>query len=506
MPIAVIMPKFEMTQETGTVGTWLKAEGDIVRKGETILEIETDKVSMEVEAPADGTLAGISAGPGQVVPVGQPIAYVVRAGETWAAPPSQPQEQSPAQPASESRAEPLRQPAAASSLSQPAPAANSHQSAVAASPLAARMAIELGIDLSVVTGSGPHGQVTKRDIETHLRAAETAPFGSPEDATSTSSHASDDMAPSGEGETHSRAVPAARRLARELGVDLTKVRGTGPDGRIQSADVRIFAARIAEIAQAAADARAVDHTPAAPTDTSVLPPVGSPAVRRMLPLTSLRRTIAERMTSSVREAPQFTVAVDADMSRALAIVDDLKAGATADRPRVTLTVLLIRACAWALARHPEANSALLDGQIAEWDEVNVGVATAIDAGLIVPVVRGADRLGMRTIAAQLADLAERAREGRLKLEDLQGGTFTLSNLGMFGIDRFTAILNPPQAAILAVGRVAKRAVVTDGDRVEVRPISTLTLTADHRVLDGASAARFLATIQRALEHPGIMME
>jgi pyruvate dehydrogenase E2 component (dihydrolipoamide acetyltransferase) len=235
-------------------------------------------------------------------------------------------------------------------------------------------------------------------------------------------------------------------------------------------------------------------------------PAGSPAVRRRIPLTNVRRTIAERMTASVREAPQFTVAVDVDMTRALAIVEDLKAGAAADKPRVTLTALLIRACAWALAQHPEANSAFVDGQIVEWDEVNIGVATAIDAGLIVPVVRGADRLGMRGIAGQLADLTARARDGRLKLEDLQGGTFTLSNLGMFGIDRFTAIVNPPQAAILAVGRIARRAVVTDDDRVEVRPVASLTLTADHRVLDGAAAARFLATIQRALEHPGAMLE
>ena len=173
---------------------------------------------------------------------------------------------------------------------------------------------------------------------------------------------------------------------------------------------------------------------------------------------------------------------------------------------VTLTALLIRACAWALVQHPEANSAFQDGQIAEWDEVNIGVATAIDAGLIVPVVRWADRMGMRAIAARLADLTARAREGRLKLEDLQGGTFTISNLGMLGIDHFTAIVNPPQAAILAVGRVAKRAVAAEDDSLVVRPTSTLTLTADHRVLDGASAARFLATIHRALEHPGVLME
>ena len=488
MPTAVIMPKFEMTQETGTVGAWLKAEGDAVRKGEVILEIETDKVSMEVESPADGTLMGIAAKPGQVVPVGQPIAFVMRAGETWTAPAAAPA----AQPVVEAKPEPAPETIQRIVLQaeQGAP-----QPAVAASPLAARMAVDLGIDLTTVTGSGPHGQVTKRDIEAHLRSA---------------------GAPAADGGGRVRAVPAARRLARELGVDLTVVHGSGPDGRIQSADVRAFAAQRADAVSATPATPVVEPAIGAPLLAPQPPtpaPASSPAIRRMVPLTSLRRTIAERMTSSVREAPQFNVAVDADMSRALAIVEDLKAGAAKDQPRVTLTVLLIRACAWALARHPEANSAFVDGQslrdgsqIAEWDEVNVGVATAIDTGLIVPVVRNADRLGMRAIAAQLADLATRAREGRLKLEDLQGGTFTLSNLGMFGIDHFTAILNPPQAAILAVGRTAKRAIVLDDDRIEVRPIATLTLTADHRVLDGASAARFLATIQRALEHPGIMLE
>ncbi len=489
MPIAVIMPKFEMAQETGTVGKWLMAEGDAVRKGDVILEIETDKVSMEVESPADGALMGIVAGPGQVVPVGQPIAYVVRAGETWVAPAAAPA----AQPAVEAKPEPA--PETIRRIALPAETSTS-QPAVAASPLAARMAVDLGIDLAAVAGSGPHGQVTKRDIEAHLRAAD-APAAAPE--------APHNGMASAEGAV--RAVPAARRLARELGVELAAVRGAGPGGRIQSADVRGFAAQRAAAAAAtpgaatgAPAAAPVAQPPAAPA------PAGSPAIRRLLPLTSLRRTIAERMTSSVREAPQFTVAVDADMSRALAIVEDLKAGAAQDQPRVTLTVLLIRACAWALARHPEANSAFVDGQIAEWDQVNVGVATAIDAGLIVPVMHNADRLGMRAIAAQLADLAARAREGRLKLDDLQGGTFTLSNLGMLGIDRFTAILNPPQAAILAVGRTSKRPVVADDDRIEVRPLSTLTLTADHRVLDGASAARFLATIQQALEHPGMLLE
>lgn len=484
MPVAVIMPKFEMTQETGTVGTWLKAEGDAVRKGEAILEIETDKVSMEVEAPADGVLRGISAKAGQVVPVGQPIAFVLRAGEVWTEQAVEPAAQ-PAQPVSEAKPETIQRIVLQNEPGLP-------QATVAASPLAARMAVDLGIDLAAVAGSGPHGQVTKRDIEAHLRAVKGVQ-AAPETGQN--------------GHTSVLAVPAARRLARELGIDLAAVRGSGPGGRVQSADVQAAASSAGTTSAPAADPVTVEMIITNATAPHTAPAMaGSPAIRRMVPLTSLRRTIAERMTSSVREAPQFTVAVDADMSRALAIVEDLRAGAGKDQPRITLTVLLIKACAWTLARHPEANSAFVDGQIAEWDEVNVGVATAIDAGLIVPVVRGADRLGMRAIAAQLSDLATRARDGKLKLDDLQGGTFTLSNLGMFGIDHFTAILNPPQAAILAVGRTSKRAVVTEDDRIEVRPLSTLTLTADHRVLDGASAARFLATIQQALEHPGMLLE
>jgi len=213
------------------------------------------------------------------------------------------------------------------------------------------------------------------------------------------------------------------------------------------------------------------------------------------------------------------VEVDVDMGRAMAIVQDFRdaAGAAAG-PKVTVTALLVKACAWALTQFPAANSMYETDQppalapersagasVVEWDEVNIGVATAIEQGLIVPVVHNADRLGMKEIAARLTDLTVRARENRLKLDDLQGGTFTISNLGMFGTDRFTAILNPPQAAILAVGRVAKRAMVGADDRIEVRQMASLALTADHRVLDGAAGAQFLALIQRALEHPGLLL-
>ncbi|HOG46545.1 MAG TPA: 2-oxo acid dehydrogenase subunit E2 [Anaerolineae bacterium] len=458
MPTPVYMPKFEMTQETGQVVAWLKKEGDQVEKGEPLLQVETDKAILDVEAPATGTLAAISAQRGQVVPIGTAIAYILKPGESLG---------------SSSQAETVAGPSLPEPHRAGAPAlAPDDRRQARPTPLAARLAASEGVDLQGIAGTGPGGRISRADVETAMAAAAEGHDGSV------------------------RAVPAARRLARELGIDLRAVRGSGPDGRIQSADV----AR-------ALTAQRLDQAPVAPAQpTAAAPAAGGIPVRRAVPLTNIRRVIVERMTASVREAPQFTVTVDADMERALGVVADLKAAAGDGSPKVTLTALLVKACAWALRRHPEANASFQGDGIVEWGEVNVGVATAVDQGLIVPVLHRADQLGLRGIAAQLAELTARAREGKARLDDLQGGTFTVSNLGMFGIDRFTAILNPPQAAILAVGRVAKRAEVMDGDRVEIRPMAALALTADHRVLDGATAARFLATVQRALEHPGVLLE
>jgi len=194
------------------------------------------------------------------------------------------------------------------------------------------------------------------------------------------------------------------------------------------------------------------------------------------------------------------------MSRALAIVEDLRfQGESSGGPRVTLTAFLVKACAWALGRSPAINAALDGDSILEWAEVNIGTAVAVDEGLVVPVIRGADELEIRDIAGRLSDLATRAREGRLRPEDVWGGTFTLSNLGMFGVDRFAAILNPPQVAILAVGRVTRQPVISADDRVEARPIATLTVTADHRVVDGALVGRFLTDLCKAIERPGVLL-
>lgn len=442
MPTPVIMPKFEMAQETGTVLRWLKYAGDSVEKGEAILEVETDKVNMEVEAPASGILAGIQADAGTVVPIGQPIAYIIQPGEPWP----------------EDAADALVAPAAETAETQTAPAPTSR-----ATPLAERIAEAHGVDLSVVPPADAGGRVTKADVEAYLAARQAQP--SPQLG-------------------KIKAVPAARRLAREMHVPLEMVSGTGPGGRIQAEDVRRAAA--GQLAS---------------------PPLvaGRPAVGRTIPLVGMRRTIAERMTASVRQAPQFTLSVDLNMSRALAIVEDLRAGTeAANGPRVTLTTFLVKACSWALMRHPALNASLEGENILEWAEINMGVAMAVEEGLIVPVIHHADRLEIIDIADRLADLSTRARQGRLRPEHVQGGTFTLSNLGMFGIDRFTAILNPPQAGILAIGRVSRRPLVEE-DQVVIRPMATFTLTADHRVVDGARAGRFLLDLQSAVERPGVML-
>lgn len=429
MPKSVIMPKFEMAQENGTISRWLKNEGDPVEQGEAILEIETDKINMEVEAPATGRLTGLKAGPGEVIPIGQVIAYIVQPGETLPA-------EGPAGP-----------------LTEAGPRAT---------PVAKRVAASHGLDLQSLPAASLNERMTRADVESYLTGQAKPEPGK--------------MA----------AVPAARRLARELGVDLSLVSGSGPHGRIQSVDVH----RVAEAGQAV-----------------VAIPEAGPALRRRVPLTGMRASIATRLTASVREAPQFSAGVDVVMSRALAVIDDFRATqAGSDTARVTLTAFLVKACAWALGRFPAINATFENDAILEWVDINIGVAVTVEPGLVVPVIHQADALSLSAIAARLADLTIRARAGQLRPEDVQSGTFTLSNLGMFGVDRFQAILNPPQAAILAVGRVARRPFVTaDEDRLDIHPIAEFTLTADHRVIDGALAGRFLADLKQAIEHPGLLL-
>jgi pyruvate dehydrogenase E2 component (dihydrolipoamide acetyltransferase) len=319
-----------------------------------------------------------------------------------------------------------------------------------ATPVARKRAAEAGIDIREIA-PGDAGRVRREHVEAYLAA------GKP------------------------RATPAARRLARELGLGLAGIAGTGPRGRVQAADVR--AAGVA--------------APGAELEETVIP------------LEGMRQTIARRLQESWRSAPHITFTADADMAAALALRDEFNALAEAvDGSRVSVTAILVKACAWALQRHPRLNASLQGDVVHRYQAANIGVAVAVDEGLIVPVIRRAESLGIGEIAGQLEGLARRAREGRLMPDDVSDGTFTISNLGMYGIKQFTAVINPPQAAILAVGCIAKRAVVIErggGDRVVVRPLMAMTLSADHRLLDGVVAARFLQDVVTAVEKPGLLL-
>jgi pyruvate dehydrogenase E2 component (dihydrolipoamide acetyltransferase) len=383
MPTEVIMPALGMAQETGKLVRWIKNEGDTVTKGEPLMEIETDKVTVEIEAPADGVLAGISAAEGEDIPVGRAVAFVLAAGEA------------------------LPQVVAV-------PAAGPVQSA----------------------------------------APEVAP---------TTNGASTTVEPSGR---RVLASPKARRLAREHGRRIEDLKGTGPHGAIQAADV---------VGQEA-------------------PRVASPQ-----PLTSNAwKTMADRMQQSWRDVPHFFLERELDATRLNSWRDMIRL-----RPgyeKVTHTDLLIVVCAAALVEHPRVNATWRDGSVQYQDSINVGIAVATEEALIVPVVHGADRLELKTVAQSRGDLVARARDRKLRPADVSDGTFTISNLGMFGVDAFHAIVNTPQAAILAVGRILERIVAVDGEAA-VRPTMTVSLSFDHRVVDGAEGARFLDTLAALVEEP-----
>jgi pyruvate dehydrogenase E2 component (dihydrolipoamide acetyltransferase) len=437
MATAVILPKVDMDQETGAISAWHVRDGDRVEQGKSILTIETNKVSIEVEAPASGVLRILKDTVGEVLPIGTVIAQILQPGETLAA-----------------------QPASA------APAAPAAQAAdVTVTPVAKKLAADLGVDLKAVVGSGPRGKVTAKDVQAAVPVS-AQPAG-----------------PGGK----INATPAARRAAREQSVDLLTLAGSGPGGRVQAADVL-----------AAASAR--------PAALPALQPGAEVAADEIIPLVGMRRTIAERLTASYQTIPHITFTARVDMTGLNAARAELNTHAqAAGLPKISVTALLVKAVAYALKRHPWLNSSLVGDEIRLRKEINVGVAVALETGLIVPVVRQADRKGLAELAEVVDDLAARARTGQLNPADVSGGTFTISNLGPFGVEQFTAIINPPQAAILAVGATQLEAVPQADGQIVARPIMRLTLSADHRVVDGAVAARFLGDLKAVLTSPTLML-
>lgn len=438
MPTPFIMPKFDMDQEDARIVSWAKHEGDQVRQDETVLVVETNKVAIDVPAPASGTLAGICAKEGETVPVGKVIAQILAKGEKPASPPNV-----PATSTGPSRERKVTHPEAQVPASRQA------------SPVAQRMAQDLGVDLGAVASKGD--RITKADVQEHLRKK---PLRSPKVP----------------------ATPAARRLSRELVIDLSSVAGSGPQGRVQVADLRASAPAAIDQARTS---RAAD----------------------VIPLVGMRRTIADRMQASFQEAPHIALTIEADVGTLEATRLGMnRAAEQQGAAKVTLTSLLLWLVARALRSHPYLNASLLGESVYLWKEINVGVATAVNDGLIVPVIRNADRLSIKEIAQILDDLTRKAREGKLSLQDVQDGTFTISNLGMFGIRQFRAVINPPESAILAVGSVLRRPVViNERDEIAVRPVMSLTLSADHRVLDGVLAAAFLTQLVKAIEAPAVLL-
>jgi pyruvate dehydrogenase E2 component (dihydrolipoamide acetyltransferase) len=393
MAISVVMPALEMAQETGKLLAWRKKEGEVVKKGEPLLEIETDKAVVEIEAPSDGILAGIKSHEGAIVPVGETIAWIVAPGE------------------------------------------KAPTSSAAATP----------------TGR------TKQETAKTIAVA--------------SSSAASPAAPS------INISPKARRLAKEYGIELAQLRGTGPDGVITTEDV--LAAK--------------ESSSAAPKPAPTSPALGAPS--------TIARLMAERTTKSWTTVPHFFVIRDADAGALLDSQKKIKAQSQSSQSvSPTITDCLISLVAHVLERHPVMNASWANDTVRPNSSINISLAIAVGDGVVAPVIQNANKATLAEIAAQRAAVTERARANRLLPGDLSGGTFTVSNLGMYKVDAFTAIITPPQSAVLAVGAVSDRVVAVDGNPA-VRPVMTLSLSSDHRLIDGARAAAFLNDLVDAIRKP-----
>lgn len=402
MATDVIMPALGVAQEKGTLLHWLKGEGQSITKGEPLMEVETDKATVEIEAPASGILTNVTAHAGDEIPVGNKIAVILAPGE-----------------------------AATSAALQ-----------------------------------DPHPHPSLETEKMSKRRPVTSNLATPVEArASTASNVGRLLA-----------SPAAKRVAREKGIDLATLHGSGPEGSILTKDVL----------------RA--------TPTGTFPQVQTPGPKEVVPLSLMRRSVGQKMTQSKQTAPHFYISMDIDMTRVTKLRAQAKDSGENHVPSINDFVL--HACARALKEFPSLNSTYTDQGIITHADINIGTAVALEEGLVVPVIRNADRLSLLALAQQNRELVDKAQQKKLFPLDYEAGTFTVSNLGMFGVDSFIAIINPPQCAILAVGRVTPR-VVAEDNAIAIRSLMTATLSADHRVVDGAVAARFLQEIRRLLERPDL---
>ncbi len=423
------MPRLSDTMEQGTIGRWLKREGESFREGDVIAEIETDKATMDFQAYEDGTMLKILVGDGESAALGAPIAIVGAEGEEVTV------DATPAPAAAEANGDGAAATADAPTMIVPPPAAEEQAAAPA---------------------GGEAGAL--------------------------------------------RASPIARRMADAAGFDLRTLagKGTGPDGRIVKADVE---RALDGAAPAVADAAPAVAPAPAPTAAAASLPGEGDEVRELTPML---KAVARRMGESKATVPHFYVSSEIDMTRALALRAELNEALADAGEKVSVNDLIVRACAQALVLHPQAHRSYVDGRHVYHAHAHAGIAVALDDGLIVPVLRDADAKTVRQLAAETRDLVGRAREGQLRQSEIEGGTFTVSNLGMFDVAAFSAIINPPESTILAVSSIVERAVVHDG-AVVPRQIMSVTLSCDHRACSGADGARLLQTVKRHLEAPTLLL-
>lgn len=459
MATSIIMPKAGMAMEEGTIVKWLKAEGEPVEKGEPLLEILTDKVNMEIEAQASGVLLKILKREGEVVPVIQVIGYIGEPGEI----PEENAGPAAAEVTGVARAlEGENFPAKGASVVEK-PVLSGFSGKIAATPAAKRIARERNIDLSKVKATGRQGEVRAADVIDHKDVMIS---------------------------------PLARRAAEANGIDPSTITGSGYGGKVLMQDV---ASRLS-MGGPGQDAAAPVSAPARPA--SIRTTADGKEIAEETPYKGVRKVIGDRMAESKFTAPHvyFTQKVDAEK------LLDLRSQVNGAQERKTsVNDFILKAAVIALQKHPELNASLIGDKIIKYGNVNIGLAVAAPNGLIVPVVRNADRMSVVEISKEAGILVEKARAGKLMPDDYTGGTFTVSNLGMFGIENFTAIINPPEAGILAVSAIKDEAVVVrdaGGNKtVAIKPMMNITLTVDHRIVDGLLAAQFVTEIKRLLEHP-----
>ena len=469
MATTIVMPKMGYDMREGTVVRWYKQEGEEVARGEVIADIETDKATVEFEAYTGGILHSRVATEGIPVAVGDAIAIIAEPGEVVDG----------ASPETSEEPQPVATDVAEATSVQPATAAPARQGGeVRASPIARRLARERGIDLTLVTGTGPGGRVVEKDVVEYVPAEAAVPA-----------------------EGWVKASPLARRLAQEQGIDLSTVTGTGPGGRVVESDILGLETPAVEAGDSERPTRqeAVVLEPSEEVfEASPAAPPTIPAQERV-ELSRMRQAIARVTVDSKQQAPHFYVTADIDMGRAMELRREIN-DALPDEGRVSVNDLVLKACAITLGRFPKFNAFYREDHLQFNSSINIGIAISLEAGLMVPGISDCGNKSLAEIAAASKDLISRANSGSLRNDEYSGTTFSVSNLGMFDVDNFAAIIFPPHAAVLAVGTVKEQPVVRDG-QLAVGQVMKATLSTDHRVADGAEAARCLVEIKSLLEKP-----